>query len=59
MVCLRTVVVQNQNAMNSEHLGSLKMREVSRIVEQLSYYIEGLCSMENVLSVTVCPRGSL
>lgn len=54
-----TVVVQNQNYMNSEHFGYNKRRGVSRIVEQMSQSMEGLCFMENVLSVRVCPRGSL
>ena len=35
-MCLRTVVVQNPNVMNSEHLRSIKRRGVSRIVEQMS-----------------------
>jgi hypothetical protein len=54
-----TVVFQNQNDMNSEHFGYNTRRGISRIVEQKSQSIEGLCSIENVHSVTVCPRGTL
>ena len=57
-MCLRTVIVQNQNVMNSEHLGSIKRREVSRIVEQMLHSVE-FCSIEIVLGFTVCSRGSV